>query len=211
MKTILHHLSDIFPLLATAEVSDKIIQNGTLKYVEAGKEILSIGTKIHTIPLICEGCLKVVREDEDGNELLLYYLFPGDTCAMSLMCCSAGQNSSVRVSAEDDTTLIAIDAFVLEDWTNRFPAWKNFVLSVQRQRFEDLLNVIDNIAFKHLDQRLENYIEAYAVREKSSTLSITHQEIARDLNSSREVISRLLKQLEKTGKIKLSRNQIELV
>ena len=155
--------------------------------------------------------LKVVREDKEGNELLLYYLSGGDTCASTLSCCISTAVSEVRATAVDDVTLIMVPIKCMDEWLRKYSSWRNFIMLSYRTRFEELLQTIDSIAFMKMDERLEKYLLQRKSENNLSFFTITHQEIADDLHTSREVISRLLKQLEKLGRIKLSRNKIEII
>lgn len=200
-----------FPFLQNQELISLIEKIGIVKHIKAGDTILQYGQFIKSIPLIAEGCIKIVRQDDEGNELFLYHLYAGETCAMSLTCCMAQQKSEIKAIAEEDTTFIAIPIEYLDVWILHFPEWKNFIMNTYSIRFRDLLNTIDNIAFKKMDERLEEYLQAKKLALNTRLLAITHQEIANELGTSREVISRLLKQLEKQHKIILGRNKIEIL
>lgn len=189
---------------------EAIEKQGIAVQKKAGEVIMEYGTMIKSLPLIMEGAIKVVRKDEEGNELFLYYLYPGETCAMSLTCCLAHQKSEIRAVAEEDSSFIAIPISFLETWSSEFPEWKNFIFNSYSHRFKDLLITIDNIAFKKMDERIMEYLFAKKTAHQNHELYLTHLEIAKELSTSREVISRLLKQLEKQGKIKLGRNKIEV-
>jgi CRP/FNR family transcriptional regulator, anaerobic regulatory protein len=201
----------LFPLLNSVELLHEIEKQGIYKEVKAGETVMEYGQFIKSVPLIISGLVKVMRNDEEGRELFLYYLYPGETCAMSLTCCMTNQRSEIRAVAEEDTSFIAIPIQYLDKWMNEYPDWKNLVMQTYSLRFRDLLNTIDNIAFRNMDERLEEYLYAKSKAAQSNTLNITHQEIATELSTSREVISRLLKQMEKKGKIQLGRNKLEIV
>jgi len=163
---------------------------------------MDIGQAINQIPLVLKGSIKILREDEEGNEIFLYYLEPGHACATSITCCMSGQRSTIRAIAEDDTEYLAIPVQYSDEWMLKYKTWKNFVMNTYAERFEELLKAIDQLAFKKMDERFSKYLH------DNSEIHISHQEIAYDLNTSREVISRLLKQLERMGSIKLGRNRI---
>ena len=188
-----------------------IEEQGRIMEVPAGMTIMDIGGYIKVMPLVTKGAIKVLREDENGDELFLYFLYPGQSCAMTVQCCMANAPSAVRAIAEDDTELIALPVEVMDKWLQEHISWKNFVLNTYSERFTELLNTIDSIVFQNLDERLMDYMKEKAKIAGSRIIKTTHQEIAYDLHSSREVISRLLKQLEKKGGIKLGRNKVELV
>ncbi|MEM7299121.1 MAG: Crp/Fnr family transcriptional regulator, partial [Bacteroidota bacterium] len=161
-------------------------------------------------PLVIKGSIKVMREGEDGAELLLYFLHTGDTCSVSFTCCMMDKQSSIKTIAEDDTTIIAIPIKQIDKWMNQYTSWRNFVMMSYDNRIMELVKTVDSIAFNKLDQRLFSYLQKKAKAHQSSVIHVTHQEISYDLNASREAISRLLKQLEKMGKVRLGRNMIEL-
>lgn len=157
------------------------------------------------------GAIKIMREDFDSGELLLYFLEKGDTCAMTLACCMGDKKSEIRAIAENDGLVAMVPVMKMEEWVGKYRSWRAFVFESYNSRFNELLSAIDNIAFKHMDQRLIDYLEETSKVNNSQTIQKTHQEIANELNSSRVVISRLLKALENEGKIILNRNNIELL
>jgi len=179
-------------------------------HFKEGDLIMDYGSYIKLVPIILEGSIKVSREDEDGNELFLYYLRPGETCSMSFTCCMMNKKSEIRTIAEEDTTIIGVPNRYMDEWMGRYQSWKNFVMTSYDNRMLELVRTIDSIAFKKMDERLVEYLQKKAEATGSKTLNATHQEIAYDMNASREAVSRLLKQLEKAGRLKLGRNRIEL-
>jgi CRP/FNR family transcriptional regulator len=200
----------LFPDITDVNLFKDIEQNSKLQSFNDGDIIMDSGMPIKFIPLLLQGNIKILREDDLGNELLMYYLQPGDTCTMSLTCCMANRKSEIRAIAEGNVTMLAVPVNFMDDWMIKYPDWKNFVMNTYRKRFEELLNTVDQIAFKKMDERLENFLKEKSIVTKTHEIKITHQEIANDLNSSREVISRLLKQLEKQGKVKLNRLSIDV-
>jgi CRP/FNR family transcriptional regulator len=210
MKTIVDYATQIFPSFSQ-EIIEQLIKNGRLMKIKAGQELMSIGGSFKTIPLIVEGSIKVVREDQEGNELFLYFLEPGETCAMSISCSLQGRPSEVNAVAEEDSVLIAIPGDKALSWMSEFDAWRDFMLGTFQLRFQEMMHAIDSIAFKQLDVRLLEYLRDKAQVHDSKEIQTTHQSIADDLNSTREVISSLLKILEKEKQIKLGRNKITLV
>ncbi|MCR9099560.1 MAG: Crp/Fnr family transcriptional regulator [bacterium] len=208
---ILSLIRQHYPQLAERNLQDAIADEGTIMHFKAGSLIMDFGAYVKIMPLIIKGSIKVSREDEEGNELFLYYLKPGETCSMSFTCCLMDKKSEIRTVAEEDTTLIGIPTRFMDEWMSRYPSWKNFVMTSYDNRMLELVRTIDSIAFKKMDERLMDYLEQKAEANDSRTLNATHQEIAYDLNASREAISRLLKQLEKDGVVQLGRNRIELL
>jgi CRP/FNR family transcriptional regulator len=172
--------------------------------------LIEVGDYIRSAPLVLKGLIKVVKEDNNGNELLMYYLSPGETCTVSLTCCMIQEKSEIKAVVEEQSVMLMIPIQYMDDWMIKYKDWKNFVMSSYRKRFDELFNTIDSIAFKKLDERLISYLKTKGKAKGTMLLKSTHQDIAYDLNSSREVVSRLLKQLEREGKIVLGRNQIDL-
>lgn len=176
-----------------------------------GDIMIDLGEEIKFIPIILEGAIKIVREDENGDELLLYFVEFGNTCAMTLNCCIGNVSSEIRAICESDTRLIMIPVMYMDQWLTKYKSWRTFIFNNYQNRMIELLKAIDSLTFKKLDQRLEQYLHEKANVSKNKELQITHYEIATDLNSSRVVISRLLKQLENEGKVQLGRNTIILL
>jgi CRP/FNR family transcriptional regulator, anaerobic regulatory protein len=201
LKLKLPNITDPNLLAAMLEV-------GHVHEFKSGKVITEPGQFIKMVPVVLEGAIKIMRMDEEGKELFLYYLEPGETCAMSLTCCSASRPSEIKAVAEDDTVLLGIPIQKHEEWTDKFKQWKEFVALTYQTRFEQMLEALDAVAFKRMDERLMRYIVTKMKQQKTNELHTTHQEIANELGTSREVISRLLKQLEKKKWIELGRNVI---
>ncbi|UKN01860.1 Crp/Fnr family transcriptional regulator [Paracrocinitomix mangrovi] len=210
MSNIVEELTKTFPEFST-ELKSEIVKQGRLMHLKAGEVLMSIGGEFRTIPLITSGAIKVMREDEDGRELFLYYLRPGQTCAMSLNCFMLSKPSEVYAVAEEETTIIALKAENIGSWLEKFPDWRAFVIGTFQLRFHEMLSTIDGIAFRQLDARLLEFLKEKAAVMGTKTIITTHQDLADHLNSTREVISRLLKILEKKGEIELGRNKITLV
>ena len=208
---ILSLIRQNYPQLAERNLQEEIGTHGTILHFKAGSLIMDFGAYVKIMPLIINGSIKVMREDDEGNELFLYYLKPGETCSMSFTCCLMDKKSEIRTVAEEDTTLIGIPTRFMDEWMSRYPSWKNFVMTSYDQRMLELVRTIDSIAFKKMDERLMDYLEQKAEATGNRTLTATHQEIAYDLNASREAVSRLLKQLEKDQVVQLGRNRIELL
>jgi CRP/FNR family transcriptional regulator len=200
----------VFPDIYERETVEAILEIGKLKKIKADDWMVDIGDPIVYMPLLLKGQLRILREDEEGHELLLYYIRPGETCAMSLTCCSGNAVSNVRAVAEEDSELLLLPIQIIDEWTTKYPSFKSFILKTYQKRFEELLNTIDSIAFHNLDDRLSQLLKQKSEKE-GSELKTTHQELANQLNSSREVISRLLKQMERKGKIQMGRNKITLL
>lgn len=203
-------LQEKFKNIFEKELLDELQAIGKPVNVKAGDIIMDTGQYIKSIPLLLSGSIKIIRQDDTDGEILLYYVGSNETCAMSLTCCMAHQKSRIRAIAEEDTEMITVPVEKMDEWMIKYESWKNFVMQTYNARFDELLRTIDSIAFQKVDERLENYLKSKAELTESKLLVVSHQQIAEELNSSREVISRLLKHLEKNGKIKLGRNKIEL-
>jgi CRP/FNR family transcriptional regulator len=185
---------------------------GRYQEIEAGSYLMKAGGYINSVPIILEGTIKILREDKDGKEMLLYHLSGLDSCAMSLTCCLSSKISDISAYADENTKLLSFPFEKVEEWMCKFNTWKVFVFQTYQKRFDSLLETIDCIAFNKLDQRLLSLIKKkIKVSGSTKILYCTHEELATELATSREVVSRLLKQLEKIGKLKLSRNKIELL
>ena len=192
------------------ELNAAIEKHGKLKTFKKGAIILRPGEEILFIPIVLKGSIRIIREDAEGSEVFLYHLYPGQTCAMSLTCCQAGKKSMIKAIAEDDTELVQLPVEVTENWFD-FKEWKTYISSNYSARFTELLEVIDLIAFNHMDSQLLNYLQERSKAINSRFLEITHQEIANELHAHRESISRLLRTMEKKKLLKLGRNNIELL
>lgn len=196
-------------MFATPALRKEISENARLRKFNKDETLIKPGDEIKFIPIVVKGCVRILRQDTEGREVFLYYLFAGETCAMSLTCCQAGAKSMIRAVTEEDTEVLQIPVKLTEDWY-KYPEWKAYVSANYNNRFAQLINVIDLIAFSHMDDQLLHYLQQRARALGSTTLQITHQQIAEELNTRREAITRLLKTLEKKGVVRLGRNSIEL-
>jgi len=186
-----------------------ISENGTFKEFAAQEELIREDQYIKSFPIVLSGLIRVCRTDEAGNELLLYYLRPGEVCTVSLICCMDRTRSRVKAIAEEETTAIVIPVELLDSWMTMYQTWKEYVMRSMQLRFDELLNALDSIAFLKMDERLEKFFTDRFHSSGSRIFEGSHQDVALALNSSREVISRLLKQMEKKGMIRLSRGRID--
>ena len=200
-----------FSYLFDDTIVNDIAHVAKLRTFKKNDIIIDIGQELSHIPLLIKGNIKVLREDNDGNELLLYVLESGDTCAMSLTCCVAKSVSKIRAIAEEDAVVIMIPIEKMSTWFNTNDSWRSFILQSYQIRFDEMLETIDTLAFMKMDERLFKYLTDKVKLTASTDLEITHQNIAEDLHTSRVVISRLLKQLEKDQKIALGRNKITVL
>lgn len=208
--SLIPEIRQAFSVLNDQHLLQEIANHGRCMKFKAGEVIMDYGEYIRMVPLVLEGSIKVMRENEEGEELFLYYLNSGESCSMSFSCCMADKRSSIRAVAEEDTRILGIPVRFVDEWISKYPVWKNFVMRSYDQRLVELINTIDTIAFKRMDERLWEYLDQKSFTLNTKEIQTTHQQIAWDLHASREAISRLLKQLEKMGKLTLGRNKITL-
>ena len=190
---------------------EEILQVGTFKEVPEGSKLIEIGQYIKGMPLLISGAIKILREDKNGDELLLYYLEEGDTCSMTINCCLGQTQSQIRAIAETDTKLIMVPVRKMEEWTAKYRSWRSFIFNSYHERLNEVLHTLDSVAFSRMDERLIDHLKTKARINKDNHIYTTHQEIAYELHSSRVVISRLLKKLEQMKMIRLHRNHIEIL
>lgn len=183
----------------------------TIREFRAGQLLMKTGQNIRATMLITKGLVKIYREDDEGNEFFMYYLQPGQACALSMICATKQETSQIMARAVTDTESISIPLEYMDKWMTEYKTWYHFVLESYRARFEELLVTVDHIAFRHMDERLLFYLQKQQDTLKTRRLPISITEIAADLNSSREVISRLLKKLADKGHIRMEKNYLEIL
>ena len=188
----------------------EIEKNARVKTYKHGEIIINAGDEIRFIPIVLKGSIRVIREDEQGDEVFLYHLYPKQTCAVSLTCCQQGRKSLIKAIAEDNTELLQIPSQLSENWF-AYSEWKNFINNSYNNRFADLMQVIDLIAFQHLDKQLLHYLEERSKALDTRVIEITHQQIADELHSHREAVSRLLRVMEQKKVVRLGRNYVEVL
>ena len=208
---MIEQIKESYGFLFEDELIAEIAKVGLFKSLKRGEKLMEIGSYIKHMPLLFKGSVKIVREDNDGNELLLYFLEKGDTCAFSLTCCMGDKKSEIKAIIVEDAEMVLIPVQKMEEWLCKYQTWKNFVFESYNLRLEEMLETIDTLAFMKMDQRLFKFLTDKVKLIGSTNIENTHQEIAYNLNTSRVVISRLLKQLENEKKIKLHRNRIEVL
>lgn len=204
-------LEENYGYLLESELLSEICNVGQIRDVNEGQTLIDIGQFIKQMPLLLEGAIKILREDEKGEELVLYYLERGDTCAMTLTCCLGNTKSEIKAVAETDARFIMVPVQKMSDWMSKYKSWQNFILLSYQSRMKEMLETIDSIAFLKLDKRLLKYLRDKAMVNHENLLKTTHQEIAEDLHTSRVVVSRLLKKLEIEGSIEMTRNSIKIL
>jgi len=211
MNLTLQYIQTILGGQFEYKLLEELAQVGQLKTASVGSYLIRPGEFIRSVPIIISGSVKIMRPDREGREALLYYLGDLDACAMSLTCCMGNKSSEITAVVEEKTELIAIPVSKVDEWMCRYSTWKQFVFQTYQKRFDNLLETIDEVIFHKLDERLLTYLQKKVASCQCSVLSITHEEIAQEMATSREVISRLLKQLEKSGQLKLMRNKIAML
>lgn len=211
IELMIDKLKENYGSIFEAALISEIERVGIINEVASGTQLMHIGQYIKSMPLVLSGTLKIMREDQEGDSLLLYYLERGETCAMTLSCCLGNQKSEIIAVTESDTILIMIPIEKMESWTAQFKSWRNFVFESYNHRIKDLLETLDSIAFLKMDERLIKYLEEKSRISEDGIIHKTHQEIAYELHTSRVVISRLLKTLEKKGAISIERNKVKLL
>ena len=203
-----HELKESYGYLFEDELINDIDKVGFLKEFKENSEIIKYGQYTKGIPLIISGTIKVLRRNQNGDELVLYFLEKGESCSMTMNCCFGQKKSEIRAIAETDVKIISIPVEKMKDWLQKYRTWMAFVFESYNNRFEEMINAIDNLSFSNMNKRLIKYLKDKVIIQKSTTLTISHKEIAQDLNTSRVVVSRLLKSIENNGKIELGRKKI---
>lgn len=201
---------ELFPTFEN-ELISILEKEAVFRKFSAGDIIIRTGQPIRSTVLILQGRINIYRQNEEGGEFLMYYLGPGQACAISMICAVQSETSEVMAKAEEDTEILMLPATLMDKLANKYRSWYRFVIQTYRGRFDELLQVIDNIAFRNMDERLEFYLQRRARTSGSKKIELSHQQIADDLHSSREVISRLLKKMEQRNYLHLHRNMIELL
>ncbi len=192
------------------DLIESLIDHSMVKTYGANEAIIRTGQFMPSTVLVLEGRVKVYRESDDGSEFFLYYLTPGQACAVSMSCAARMESSQITAIATESTKLIMFPVQTMNEWMKEYRSWYEFVISTYRNRFEEVLTVLDHVAFRGMDERLEFYLKNQWKTCGCSDIPINHQTIAQDLNSSREVISRLLKKMEQRNMLVLHRNHIEI-
>ncbi|MBL0883709.1 MAG: Crp/Fnr family transcriptional regulator [Chitinophagaceae bacterium] len=193
------------------KLQEQIADAGEVREFEPGEVLMKTGQNIRSTMLVLSGLIKIFREDEEGNEFFMYYLQPGQACALSMVCAIKQETSQIMAKTSAKTEVITIPLAYMDEWMAGYKSWYHFVVSSYRDRFEDMLQTIDHIAFRNMDERLVFYLQQHQNTLKSNIVSASFTEIAQELNSSREVISRLMKKLAEKGMIKQYKSHIEII
>ncbi|ATL47731.1 Crp/Fnr family transcriptional regulator [Chitinophaga caeni] len=191
---------------------DEMMDHASFHTYEPGDQLMRTGQYFRSTMLVLDGTVKVYREDDEGHEFLMYYLQPGQACALSMICATRQQTSQVMAKAETPVQVVSFPLEFMDQWMQLYKSWYYFVLESYRGRFEELLQTIDHVVFRKMDERLLFYLSRYQSTQNTNIISVNHTEIAQELNSSREVISRLMKKLAERGMIRQLKNQqIEII
>nr|WP_294858774.1 Crp/Fnr family transcriptional regulator [uncultured Fluviicola sp.] len=196
---------------SSKELREKLADLGFAKTFREGEIILNENAYIKAIPIVSKGSIKVMRTDEDGREILLYYITPGESCIMSFLGGIHQDTSKIKAIAEEDTEILFIPIDKVSLLIKDYPEWLDFIFRLYHKRFEELLEVVNAVAFKKMDERLLNLLQKKCKLTNSQTLSVTHEQLANELGTARVVVSRLLKHMEDEGLVKLGRNKVTLV
>lgn len=203
-------LQQITAFKTSPELVEKLQQYSVKKEYKAGSIILNENAQIYAIPIVTKGTLKVFRTDEDGREILLYYIKSGESCIMSFLGGMHNETSKVKAEVEEDAEVLFLPIDKVSTFIKTYPQWLDYIFRLYHKRFEELLDVVNAIAFKKVDERLLALLHKKEELTGNKTLHITHEQLANELGTARVVVSRLLKQLEEIGKVKLGRNKITL-
>lgn len=190
---------------------DEIIEFGKITQYKEGDVIIEYNKMIKAMPIVLSGSIRVMRQEDAGREILLYYLSSNESCAMAYTCCMEARKSEIKAIAETDTTIISIPHTKLDEWLVKYPSWKSYVFNSFTSRFNELLKSLESIAFQKLDDRLVRYLKNKTAASGKMVVSASHQQIADELGTSRVVISRLLKMLENENKVILYRNELKVL
>lgn len=186
-------------------------ESGSIKTFTAGDIILNMGSYVNYIPLILSGSIKVLRTEADGREILLYYITPGESCIVSILSAMQQDQSKIKAVVEKEAEILMISTEKAKEWIQKFPEWTAFIFSLYQKRFENLLEIVNSVAFQKVDTRIMQLLYQKSELYGSKTITVTHQQLADELGITREATSRVLKQLENAGEIQLSRNKIVLL
>lgn len=204
-------IQNLFDFKDSSKIREKLIEYGFAKTFLDDEVILNENAYIKAIPIVTKGTIRVMRTEEDGRELLLYYIKPGESCIMSFLGGMHQDTSKVKAIAEDETEILFIPIEKVSSLIKEFPEWLDYIFKLYHKRFEELLEVVNAIAFKRLDERLLHLIQLKSELVHSKIIQVTHEQLANELGTARVVVSRLLKQMEEEGMIELGRNKIVLV
>lgn len=204
-------LSEIIPFKSSPKIREKLLAVGIIKTFDSGVTILRLNSYINSIPIVVKGSIRVMRTDEEGKEILLYYINPGESCIMSFLGGMHQDTSKVKAVAEEVTEVLFVPIDKVSLLMAEFPEWLDYIFKLYHKRFEELLNVVNEVAFKKLDERLLIFLHKKRKQNGQATIQLSHEQLAQEMGTARVVVSRLLKQMENEGLVKLGRNKVTLV
>lgn len=207
----MENLSEIAEFKSSPELVEKLFKYSIQKKYDAGSVILNENAYIRSIPIVIKGSIKVIRTEEDGREILLYYIKAGESCIMSFMGTLHNEKSKVKAEVEEDAEILFLPVDKVSLFIKEYPQWLEYIFRLYHMRFEELLGIVNAIAFKKVDERLLSLLKKKQELTKNKIITITHEQLANELGTARVVVSRLLKQLEEDGVLKLGRNKIILM
>ncbi len=207
----MQNLSEVAEFKSSPQLVEKLFKYSIQKKYTAGSMILNENSHIRSIPIVIKGSIKVIRTEEDGREILLYYIKAGESCIMSFLGTLHNETSKVKAEVEEDAEILFLPVDKVSLFIKEYPQWLDYIFRLYHMRFEELLDIVNAIAFKKVDQRLLSLLKKKEELTSSKTLNITHEQLANELGTARVVVSRLLKQLEEEGILQLGRNKIILM
>ena len=203
--------TDLPSLISALEENMDLLDLGITKHFEPGDTIVTEDAPVQSIPIVTSGSVKVMQSDDTYREMVLYYLRPGETCIMSILAGLYHDTSKVKAVAEEESEVLFIPINKIHELIREHPEWLNYIFQIYHKRFEELLEVVDAVAFKKMDERLLQFLQKRCEVMETDTLTMTHDQLAQELGTAREVISRLLKKMEAEGLVELGRNKITLM
>lgn len=200
-----------FSELLNSDLKKEIADAGYSKSFAAGSVIVNIHSYIKTIPVVISGSIKVIKTDEAGNEILLYYITAGQSCIVSVLASMNNETSKIKAVVEEDAEILLLPTQKTKEWIRTYPEWTDFIFNLYQKRFDELLEVLNAVAFQKIDARLLHLLKQKKQLYQSTEINVTHQQLADELGITREATSRVLKQMEHSGVLQLSRNRIMLM
>lgn len=206
----MEHTTETEALPLSPDLTRELYKYSIEKTYEAGSVILNEDAHIRSIPIVIQGSLRVMRTEDDGREILLYYIKAGESCIMSFLGGMHNETSKVKAEVEEDATILFLPVSKVALFIKEYPQWLDYIFRLYHKRFEELLEIVNAIAFKKVDERLLDLLHKKAKLTQSKMITITHEQLANELGTARAVVSRLLKQLEENRSVQLGRNKITL-
>ena len=198
-------------LSVSPQLLEQLYEFSTVKNYSSGEMILDENASIRSIPIVTKGSIKVMRTEEDGREILLYYIKAGESCVMSFLGGLHGETSKVKAEVEEDAEILFLPTDKVTSLIKTNPEWLDYIFKMYHKRFEELLDMINELSFRKVDDRLINLLQKKSELTGSKIITATHEQLANELGTARVVVSRILKTFEEDHKLKLGRNRIELL